>query len=183
MAELGGSTCEAAERSVVARVPPLLTDLYQFTMTYGYWRAGRHREHSAFELFFRENPFGGSFSLFAGLDDCLLFLRNFRFTEQGGRGFGWRYARMLFTRRKKNVPENRGARGSRDIRRFPLGLRNSSARVRVTAALRNADSELPRGPSALTELWRTISFPFVLLSTVTTVRKRAKVRDPDQKCC
>ncbi|XP_019740181.1 nicotinate phosphoribosyltransferase isoform X2 [Hippocampus comes] len=82
MAAPGGSTCDAAERSVVARVPPLLTDLYQFTMTYGYWRAGRHREHSAFELFFRENPFGGSFSLFAGLHDCLLFLRNFCFTDQ-----------------------------------------------------------------------------------------------------
>ncbi|XP_061680035.1 nicotinate phosphoribosyltransferase isoform X2 [Syngnathoides biaculeatus] len=70
------------ERSILDRVPPLLTDLYQFTMAYAYWRAGRHQEHSVFELFFRENPFCGCFSLFAGLNDCLLFLRNFRFSDE-----------------------------------------------------------------------------------------------------
>ncbi|XP_037553827.1 nicotinate phosphoribosyltransferase [Nematolebias whitei] len=69
------------ERSVRERVPPLLTDLYQFTMAYAYWRAGRNQEPAVFELFFRDNPFGGGFSLFAGLQDCLLFLRGFRFTE------------------------------------------------------------------------------------------------------
>ncbi|KAM4628920.1 nicotinate phosphoribosyltransferase isoform 1-T1 [Polymixia lowei] len=70
------------ERSIRERVPPLLTDLYQFTMAYAYWRAGRHREPAVFELFFRDNPFGGGFSLFSGLHDCLLFLRTFRFTDE-----------------------------------------------------------------------------------------------------
>lgn len=70
------------ERSIRERAPPLLTDLYQFTMAYAYWRAGRHREPAVFELFFRDAPFGGGFSLFAGLTDCLLFLRDFRFTEE-----------------------------------------------------------------------------------------------------
>uniref|UniRef100_A0A3B3TKH9 Nicotinate phosphoribosyltransferase n=1 Tax=Poecilia latipinna TaxID=48699 RepID=A0A3B3TKH9_9TELE len=65
------------QRSVRERVPPLLTDLYQFTMAYAYWRAGRHQEPAVFEMFFRDNPFGGGFSLFAGLNDCLLFLRSF----------------------------------------------------------------------------------------------------------
>uniref|UniRef100_A0A8C3A8M2 Nicotinate phosphoribosyltransferase n=1 Tax=Cyclopterus lumpus TaxID=8103 RepID=A0A8C3A8M2_CYCLU len=64
------------------RAPPLLTDLYQFTMAYAYWRAGRHQEPAVFELFFRDDPFGGAFSLFAGLHDCLLFLRSFRFTDE-----------------------------------------------------------------------------------------------------
>ncbi|KAM9358135.1 nicotinate phosphoribosyltransferase [Symphorus nematophorus] len=70
------------ERSVRERVPPLLTDFYQFTMAYAYWRAGRHQEPAVFELFFRDNPFGGGFSLFAGVHDCLLFLRSFRFTDE-----------------------------------------------------------------------------------------------------
>uniref|UniRef100_A0A671W8F5 Nicotinate phosphoribosyltransferase n=1 Tax=Sparus aurata TaxID=8175 RepID=A0A671W8F5_SPAAU len=73
---------QAAEREPSARAPPLLTDLYQFTMAYAYWRAGRHQEPAVFELFFRDNPFGGGFSLFAGLHDCLLFLRSFRFTDE-----------------------------------------------------------------------------------------------------
>ncbi|XP_058493615.1 nicotinate phosphoribosyltransferase isoform X2 [Solea solea] len=70
------------ERSIRERVPPLLTDLYQFTMAYSYWRARRHQEPAVFELFFRDNPFGGGFSLFAGLHDCQLFLRSFRFTHE-----------------------------------------------------------------------------------------------------
>ncbi|KAF6718644.1 Nicotinate phosphoribosyltransferase [Oryzias melastigma] len=80
MAAPRGDTCGLLERSVRARVPPLLTDLYQFTMAYAYWRAGRHQEPAVFELFFRDNPFGGGFSLLAGLNDCLLFLRGFRFS-------------------------------------------------------------------------------------------------------
>lgn len=83
MATLLDETCATMERSVRERLPPLLTDLYQFTMAYAYWRAGRHNEPAVFELFFRDNPFGGGFSLFAGLSDCLLFLRNFHFRNEG----------------------------------------------------------------------------------------------------
>ncbi|XP_026178783.1 nicotinate phosphoribosyltransferase isoform X2 [Mastacembelus armatus] len=82
MAAPSGSTCGVRERSIRERVPPLLTDLYQFTMAYAYWRAGRHQEPAVFELFFRDNPFGGGFSIFAGLDDCLLFLQSFHFTDE-----------------------------------------------------------------------------------------------------
>lgn len=86
MASSSSRTCvevEAMERSVRQRVPPLLTDLYQFTMAYAYWRTGRHREPAVFELFFRNSPFDGGFALFVGLHDCQLFLRSFRFSLQG----------------------------------------------------------------------------------------------------
>ncbi|XP_044861795.1 nicotinate phosphoribosyltransferase isoform X3 [Mauremys mutica] len=59
----------------------LLTDLYQFTMAYGYWRAGRQREPAEFELFFRRCPFQGGFALSAGLGECLAFLRGFRLRQ------------------------------------------------------------------------------------------------------
>lgn len=80
------STCEDLKRSVMTRAPPLLNDLYQFSMAYAYWRADRHREPAVFELFFRDNPFDGGFSLFAGLNDCLVFLKNFAFSDQGEYG-------------------------------------------------------------------------------------------------
>lgn len=83
MAAPTDQACLALEHSVRSRVPPILTDLYQFTMCYAYWRAGRHNEHAVFELFFRDNPFNGGFSVFAGLTDCMLFLRNFHFSEEG----------------------------------------------------------------------------------------------------
>ncbi|XP_060770096.1 nicotinate phosphoribosyltransferase isoform X1 [Neoarius graeffei] len=82
MATVASDIRASLEPSVCQRVPPLLTDLYQFTMAYAYWRAGRHNEHAVFELFFRDNPFEGGFSLFAGLNDCLQFLRDFRFTDE-----------------------------------------------------------------------------------------------------
>ncbi|TFK01575.1 nucleolar protein 4 [Platysternon megacephalum] len=59
----------------------LLTDLYQVTMAYGYWRAGRQREPAEFELFFRRCPFAGGFALSAGLGECLAFLRGFRLRQ------------------------------------------------------------------------------------------------------
>lgn len=62
-------------------VSPLLTDLYQITMAYAYWKTNQHLRPAHFELFFRKNPFGGSYTLFAGLDEVLKFLSNFQFSE------------------------------------------------------------------------------------------------------
>ncbi|MFO1501883.1 MAG: nicotinate phosphoribosyltransferase, partial [Verrucomicrobiota bacterium] len=57
----------------------LLTDLYQLTMAHGYWHAGNAEQEAAFQLVFRKNPFGGGFTVAAGLDDCIQFLRRFHF--------------------------------------------------------------------------------------------------------
>uniref|UniRef100_A0A8C3MP29 Nicotinate phosphoribosyltransferase n=1 Tax=Geospiza parvula TaxID=87175 RepID=A0A8C3MP29_GEOPR len=57
-----------------------LADLYQVSMAYGHWRAGRHRAPAAAELFFRRPPFCGSFALGAGLAEGLRGLRAFRFS-------------------------------------------------------------------------------------------------------
>lgn len=62
-------------------VQPLLTDLYQITMAYAYWKAGKHDARSVFDLFFRKNPFNGEFTIFAGLEECLKFLDNFKYSE------------------------------------------------------------------------------------------------------
>ncbi|KDP31950.1 hypothetical protein JCGZ_12411 [Jatropha curcas] len=62
-------------------VTPLLTDLYQFTMAYAYWKAGKHQERAVFDLYFRKNPFGGEYTIFAGLDECIRFVANFKFSE------------------------------------------------------------------------------------------------------
>jgi nicotinate phosphoribosyltransferase len=36
-------------------VQPLLTDLYQISMAYAYWKSNKHQEIAAFDLFFRKN--------------------------------------------------------------------------------------------------------------------------------
>jgi len=50
-------------------------------MTYAEWRAGRHNEPTVFEAFFREAPFKGCYTIFAGTDEVMQFMREFRFTE------------------------------------------------------------------------------------------------------
>ena len=58
----------------------LLMDTYQITMAYAYWKNGTHARPAAFDLLFRKNPFNGEFTVFAGLEECLRFVSNFRFT-------------------------------------------------------------------------------------------------------
>ncbi|XP_078665979.1 nicotinate phosphoribosyltransferase-like isoform X1 [Branchiostoma floridae x Branchiostoma belcheri] len=62
-------------------VQSLLTDLYQVTMAYAYWKSEKRHEIAVFDLFFRKNPFKGEFTLFAGLEECLKYLQNFKFSE------------------------------------------------------------------------------------------------------
>lgn len=59
----------------------LLTDFYQLTMAYAYWKSGKGEQQAVFNLFFRKNPFEGGFSIAAGLDYVVDFCKNFRFGE------------------------------------------------------------------------------------------------------
>ncbi|MEM6551112.1 MAG: nicotinate phosphoribosyltransferase [Planctomycetota bacterium] len=57
----------------------LLTDLYQITMAYGYWKLGRAEEEAVFHLFFRKPPFNGGYAIAAGLAHAVDLLRDFHF--------------------------------------------------------------------------------------------------------
>lgn len=59
----------------------LMTDFYQLTMSYGYWKAGLDRKESVFHLFFRRSPFSGGFTIAAGLEAVVQFLENFHFDQ------------------------------------------------------------------------------------------------------
>ncbi len=62
-------------------VSPLFTDLYQLTMMCAYLENGK-REKAAFELFVRELPEKRNYLIFAGLEEVLRTLEEFRFTSE-----------------------------------------------------------------------------------------------------
>ena len=52
----------------------LLTDLYQITMAYGYWKTDKKDLEAVFHLSFRQNPFRGGFAIAAGLATAIEYL-------------------------------------------------------------------------------------------------------------
>jgi nicotinate phosphoribosyltransferase len=61
--------------------PATLTDLYEITMAAGYWKLGRTGDEAIFTLFFRHAPFGGGFTLAAGLERVVAFIDGYRFSS------------------------------------------------------------------------------------------------------
>jgi nicotinate phosphoribosyltransferase len=59
----------------------LLTDFYQLTMVYGYWKAKADTKEAVFHLFFRNNPFRGGFTIACGLEYAIDYLENFKFDK------------------------------------------------------------------------------------------------------
>ncbi|MBO5479682.1 MAG: nicotinate phosphoribosyltransferase [Clostridia bacterium] len=59
----------------------LLTDLYQLTMGYGFYRQNKHEEEVVFDLFFRKNDLI-TYSLFAGLEQAMDYLLNWHFDDE-----------------------------------------------------------------------------------------------------
>lgn len=63
-------------------VSSLHTDKYQINMMYAHWKNGTHRNRRAFDLYFRQLPFGNGYAVFAGLERAVHYLENLRFTEE-----------------------------------------------------------------------------------------------------
>jgi nicotinate phosphoribosyltransferase len=59
----------------------LFTDFYALTMAHGYWKK-KMNHRAVFEMFFRRQPFGGGFSLFAGLGTLLEKIEGLSFSDE-----------------------------------------------------------------------------------------------------
>ena len=62
-----------------ARSSALLTDLYQLTMAGAYWKLGRAEDEAVFHLSFRRHPFGGEYTIAAGLSAAIDYLEGLQF--------------------------------------------------------------------------------------------------------
>lgn len=60
----------------------LLTDFYQLTMCYSYWKASLFDKEVVFHHFFRRAPFSGGFTIACGLEILINYLENFKFETE-----------------------------------------------------------------------------------------------------
>ena len=59
----------------------LLTDFYELTMAYSYFKQGRKDEIAYFDVFYRKNPDKAGYALFCGLEQIVDYLLNLSFNE------------------------------------------------------------------------------------------------------
>lgn len=57
----------------------LLTDFYQLSMAYAYWKNGLQHKEAVFHLIFRRAPFNGGFTIAAGLESVINYIERYRF--------------------------------------------------------------------------------------------------------
>ena len=60
----------------------LMTDLYELTMMQGYFKHKDRNETVIFDAFFRNNPMDSGYSICAGLDQVIDYIKNLKFEEQ-----------------------------------------------------------------------------------------------------
>lgn len=60
----------------------MLIDFYELTMANGYLESGRKEQVVYFDLYYRNNPDGGGYALFAGLESIIDFIDNFNFEPE-----------------------------------------------------------------------------------------------------
>ena len=59
----------------------LLTDLYELTMMQGYYAKGQN-EKVIFDVFFRQNPSNNGYSVCAGLDQVIDYIKNLTYPTE-----------------------------------------------------------------------------------------------------
>lgn len=59
----------------------MMTDLYQLTMMYGYWKHGMKNNRAVFDLFYRKQDDTTAHAIAAGLEQAVEYINNLRFDE------------------------------------------------------------------------------------------------------
>jgi nicotinate phosphoribosyltransferase len=76
--EVGTFHGSAALEALKSGNHTLDTDLYEITMTAGYLVSGKADQKACFDLYFRENPDGGGFCVFAGLQSVIDYVKKLK---------------------------------------------------------------------------------------------------------
>ena len=113
----------------------MMMDLYEVTMANGYFSESSFNDKVTFDVFYRKNPDGGGFAIFAGLEQIVEYITNLRFD---GSDVGYFRSLGLFGEKFLNYLETYHFRG--DISAFPEGtvIYPNEPIITVTAPLLDA---------------------------------------------
>lgn len=60
----------------------LMMDFYELTMAQTYFLEGKKNEELYFDIFFRNNPYDGGYTISGGLEEIISYIQNFKFTKE-----------------------------------------------------------------------------------------------------
>ena len=60
----------------------MLMDFYELTMSNGFFEEGMKNKIAYFDMFFRENPDNGGFSIMAGVEQVISYLSDLHFSKE-----------------------------------------------------------------------------------------------------
>ena len=110
----------------------LLTDLYELTMMYGYWKCGMRDNRATFDMFYRSKGDSTHYAIMAGLEQLIEYVQNLHFDEES-----IDYLRSLGLFDEGFLDQLRTLRFSGDIHAVPEGtiVFPNEPLVRVTAPI------------------------------------------------
>lgn len=94
----------------------MVMDMYELTMSNGYFNQGAEDTIVAFDVFYRKNPDNAGFAIFAGLEQVIEYIQNLHFSEED---VEYLRSRNLFTEEFLQYLKNFKFRG--DIYSMPEG--------------------------------------------------------------
>ncbi len=66
---------------MIKRDLSLVMDLYELTMSNGYFKENKINQKAVFDMFYRNNPDNGGYVVFAGLEEVINYIQNLTFTD------------------------------------------------------------------------------------------------------
>ena len=78
----GGMEKKIMRQQSDARNITMMMDLYELTMANGYFLQENAKTRVSFDVFYRKNPDGGGFAIFAGLEQVVEYITNMHFEEE-----------------------------------------------------------------------------------------------------
>lgn len=60
----------------------MMTDGYEFAMSYGYFKNNKKNEEAIFDVFFRKVPNNGGYAIMAGLNKVISYIQNLKFSKE-----------------------------------------------------------------------------------------------------